>query len=104
MSLFLDDQIIELITKYANTKMNHVKEKYVRERDCKNTNEIEIRGYIDILLLAGVMKLADQTLLKCLKTTEARSVKGVGIVQELRVDNIEDRQVHAAIDKLVPIK
>lgn len=58
MSLFFDDQVIQLITNYTNTKINHINEKYARERDCKNTNELEIRGYIGILLLAGVMKVS----------------------------------------------
>ncbi|CAG4944379.1 unnamed protein product [Parnassius apollo] len=33
MSLFLDDNIIDLITKYTNIKIDYMKAKYVRERD-----------------------------------------------------------------------
>ncbi|KAF9413504.1 hypothetical protein HW555_008299 [Spodoptera exigua] len=55
MSLFFDDHIIHLITKYTNKKIDYIKEKYRRERDAKQTNETEIRGYIGILLMAGVV-------------------------------------------------
>ncbi|KAH9635219.1 hypothetical protein HF086_013246 [Spodoptera exigua] len=43
MSLFFDDHIIHLITKYTNKKIDYIKEKYRRERDAKQTNETEIR-------------------------------------------------------------
>ncbi|KAJ8728969.1 hypothetical protein PYW07_006665 [Mythimna separata] len=55
MSLFFDDHIIHLITKYTNKKIDYIKEKYRRERDATHTNETEIRGYIGILLMAGVV-------------------------------------------------
>ncbi|KAH9641235.1 hypothetical protein HF086_003222 [Spodoptera exigua] len=57
MSLFLDDNMIDLITKYTNIKIDQIKDKYQRERDAKSTNTTEMRGFIRILLMTGVLKI-----------------------------------------------
>lgn len=114
MSLFFDDQIIELITKYTNMKINQIKGKYARERDCKNTTEIEIRGYIGILLLAGVMKISRSNTAQIFEHEKHTGIDAIYLTMSeqrfkfltrvLRFDNIEDRLVRAAIDKLAPIR
>lgn len=114
MSLFFDDQIIQLIINYTNTKINNIKEKYARERDCKNTNEIEIRGYIGILLLAGVMKVSRLSTAQIFEHEKHIGIDAIYLTMSeqrfkfltrvLRLDNIEDRQARAAFDKLAPIR
>lgn len=114
MSLFFDDQIIELITKYTNIKIKYIKNNYARERDAKNTNEIEIRGYIGILLLAGVMKISRSSTAQIFEHVNHTGIEAIYLTMSeqrfklltrvLRFDDIEDRPVRAAIDKLAPIR
>ncbi|CAK1588947.1 unnamed protein product [Parnassius mnemosyne] len=113
MSLFFDDQIIGLITKYTNKKIDHIKDKYARERDVRQTNEIEIRGYIGILLKAGVIWRRSSTaqIFEHVKHTGIDAIYLTMCEQRfkflsrvLRFNNIEERQTRASIDKLAPIR
>ncbi|KAH9633350.1 hypothetical protein HF086_004064 [Spodoptera exigua] len=105
MSLFFDDHIIHLITKYTNKKIDYIKEKYRRERDAKQTNETEIRGYIGILLMAGVVGKRKSTaiIFEHVKHTGIDAIyltmsekRFKFITRVLRFDDIEDRQDHGA--------
>lgn len=69
-SLFLDESIIDLTTKYTN----NIKNNYSREIDAKETNIMEIKWYIWILLIAGVLKLSRMSksqIFEHVKTQEA---------------------------------
>ncbi|GBP24122.1 hypothetical protein EVAR_27347_1 [Eumeta japonica] len=112
LSLFVDDNIIELLTKYTNIKIDYLKDKYSCQRDSNPTNHIEMRGYIGILHMAGVMKMSrlntDQ-IFDHVKHTGTDAIYLTMLEQRfkfltraLRFDNIEDRHDRAVIDKLAP--
>ncbi|CAG5056052.1 unnamed protein product [Parnassius apollo] len=46
ISLFLDDVVIDLIVKYTNIKIEHIKQKYARERDAKLTDSTEVKAFL----------------------------------------------------------
>lgn len=58
INLILDDNIISLIVKYTNFYILSVKEKFLRDRDARLTNDVEIRALIGILYLLGMMKMS----------------------------------------------
>ncbi|GBP94514.1 hypothetical protein EVAR_99626_1 [Eumeta japonica] len=105
LSLFVDDNIIGLLTKYTNIKIDYLKDKYSRQKDSNPTNHIEMRGYIGILLMAGVMKMnrlnTDQ-IFDHVKHTGMDAIyltmseqRFKFLTRALRFDNIEDRHDRA---------
>lgn len=114
MSLFLDNNIIDLIIKYTNIKIDHMKAKYVRERDAKLTHGIEIKGFIGILLMAGVLKISRSNTSQIFEHVKHTGVDAIYLtmseqrfkflLRALRFDDIRDREDRAKIDKLAPIR
>lgn len=114
MSLFLDDNIIDLIVKYTNIKIDYMKNKYNRERDAKHTDKTEIKGYIGILLMAGVLKVSRSNTKQIFEHVKHTGIDAIYLTMSeqrfkfinraLRFDDVGDRHVRVIIDKLAPIR
>lgn len=113
-SLYFDDNIIDLLTQYTNIKINYIRNKYARERDAKQTDAMEMRGYIGILLMAGVMKMGRLNTNQIFDHVKHTGIDAIYLTmseqrfkfltRSLRFDDIGDRQVRANVDKLAPIR
>jgi len=55
-NLMLDDAIIRIISTCTNIYIDEIRTKFERERDCRKTDEREIRAFIGILYLIGVLR------------------------------------------------
>ncbi|KAF5295916.1 hypothetical protein FQR65_LT10347 [Abscondita terminalis] len=55
--LFITDSMIDGIVLFTNTYIRAHKENFSRERDAKETNVIEVKGLIGLLLMAGLKKM-----------------------------------------------
>ncbi|XP_036322196.1 piggyBac transposable element-derived protein 4-like [Rhagoletis pomonella] len=114
MSLFLDDNIIGLIIKYTNIKIESIKTKYARERDAKSTDEIEIKGFLGILLMAGALKVSRSSTSQIFDNEKHTGIDSIYLTMSeqrfkfllrvIRFDDITERQDRASIDKLAPIR
>ncbi|KAH9642868.1 hypothetical protein HF086_009962 [Spodoptera exigua] len=56
--LFFSEGTISLIVKYTNEQINRMKHNFTRERDCADTDNIEIEAFLGLLLFAGVRRNA----------------------------------------------
>lgn len=89
-----------------------MKAKYVRERDAKPTHGIEIKGFIGILLMAGVLKISRSSTSQIFEHVKHTGVDAIYLtmseqrfkflLRNLRFDDIRDREDRAKIDKLHP--
>ncbi|XP_069685978.1 piggyBac transposable element-derived protein 4-like [Periplaneta americana] len=110
---FIDQTIINVIVRCTNIYIEKVKRNYGRDRDCKLTNDVEIRALLGILYLAGALKSGR------LNVRELWDKNGTGIesiyltmtynrfqflLRCLRFDNIHDRQERKEIDKLAAVR
>ncbi|GBP76150.1 hypothetical protein EVAR_56022_1 [Eumeta japonica] len=105
LSLFVDDNIIELLSKYTNIKIDYLKDKYSRQRDSNPTDHIEMRGYIGILLMAGVMKMSRLNTDQIFDHVKHTGIDAIYLTMSeqrfkfltraLRFDNIENRHDRA---------
>ncbi|XP_069704477.1 piggyBac transposable element-derived protein 4-like [Periplaneta americana] len=110
---FIDKTIINVIVRCTNIYIEKVKRNYGRDRDCKLTNDVEIRALLGILYLAGALKSGR------LNVRELWDKNGTGIesiyltmtynrfqflLRCLRFDNIHDRQERKVIDKLAAVR
>jgi len=68
-----DGSIIKIIITSTNIYIDKIINNFTRERDSKNTDEIEIRALVGILLVSGVLKSIRQNILNLWNTT------GIGI-------------------------
>lgn len=60
--LFFDDKIITLIVEKTNLYINGIREKFVRDRNCKETDQIEMEAFLGLLYLAGVFRGGHQNI------------------------------------------
>ncbi|GBP82577.1 hypothetical protein EVAR_87824_1 [Eumeta japonica] len=105
LSLFVDDNIIELLTKYLNIKIDYLKDKYSRQRNSNPTDHIEMIGYIGILLMAGVIKMSRLNTDQIFDHVKHTGIDAIYLTMSeqrfkfltraLRFDNIEDRHDRA---------
>ncbi|XP_049286255.1 uncharacterized protein LOC125765306 [Anopheles funestus] len=56
LSLFLDADVIAMITEYTNEQIKAEQANYARERDANLTDETEIRALLGILFIAGTVR------------------------------------------------
>lgn len=112
-SLFIDASMLQQITVSTNTYIEHIKQNYARDRDAKLTDEVEMKAYIGVLYIAGVMKSGRLNVLD-LWNTNGFGVEAVYLTMSynrfrflcrcLRFDNMHDRMLRREHDKLAPIR
>lgn len=104
-SLMVDDDILEIIVTNTNVYIEHKSQTVSRSRDAKPTDKTEMKAFVGLLLLAGVIRSGHQNL------SELRGRDGFGIevfystmslrrfqflLQSIRFDNIVDRPTRRA--------
>lgn len=111
--LFWDVDMLQHIVDCTNIKIASLQTKYERQRDCEDTNIIEIKALIGIMYLIGIHKsshtliddiwMADGTGLdKCRATMSKQRFRF--LLRVLRFDNIHTREERNSVDKLAPIR
>jgi len=68
-NILFNGSIIQIITTFTSIYIDKIKNNFTRERDSKNTDEIEIRAFVGILLFSGVLKSGRQNNLDLWNTT-----------------------------------
>ncbi|KAL4153702.1 hypothetical protein QTP88_001535 [Uroleucon formosanum] len=112
--LFFDEVVINIIVKSTNIKISFVKENYERARDARETDDVEIKAFIGILILAGVSKSSRQNIFNLFDDSKGTRLETVYLtmnvqrfrflVRNLRFDDFTNRSERSEIDKLAPIR
>ena len=111
--LFLDEDMLKKITGYTNVYITQVSGNYSRERNAKTTDEVEIRSFIGLLLLAGFYR-GGHLNLKDLWNTDGFGVeifhttmslyRFLFLLRCIRFDNILSREERRKVDKLAAVR
>lgn len=114
LNLFIDANITKLITDCTNTYIDFVRANFEQNRDARLTNEVEIRGFIGILYLIGVLRCSRKNvsqlwdnstgnrLESCYSTMSEKRFHF--LVRCVRFDNINDTAARKEFDKLASIR
>lgn len=111
--LFLDVDMLQHVVDCTNIKITSMQTNYERERDCEQTNLIELKALIGVMYLIGIHKsshtsiddiwMADGTgIEKCRAVISKQRFQF--LLRALRFDDITTRQERNSIDKLAPIR
>lgn len=111
--LFLDDSIIEKIVTYTNIKVEKDSEKNKNDRSTYKTNIAEIKAFIGLLILSGLVKSGHQNLDDLWNADKL----GIGIFQTtmnlkrfrfllryVRFDDINSRHTRRQEDKFTAVR
>lgn len=111
--LFFTDKIMTEIVQCTNIYIEKVRTQYVRERDAKDTNIVEMKALFGLLYLAGVFR-ASHTNVANLWANDGSGIEMFRNVMSLkrfefllrclRFDNVLDRADRKKTDKLAPIR
>lgn len=111
--LMLDNTIFDKIVTYTNTYIDMVSANFVRERDGRRTDRTEMRSFVGLLLLAGMLRSGHQNL------TDLWARDGFGIeafyttmslkrfcflLQSIRFDSLFDRPRRRELDKFAAFR
>lgn len=111
--LFFSEGTISLIVKYTNEQINRMKHNFTRERDCADTDNIEIEAFLGLLLFAGVRRNARLNAKDFFRTDGSspeifRLTMGLSrfflLMRCLRFDSKDTREERIKLDKLAPIR
>ncbi|XP_074114271.1 uncharacterized protein LOC141537279 [Cotesia typhae] len=58
--LFVNNEIFNLIVHYTNIFISQGKSRFTRERDCNDTNIIEVKCFLGLLILIGIFKTKNE--------------------------------------------
>jgi hypothetical protein len=110
---FITDDMIEDIVRHTNKKIASVRPNYIRDRDAKDTDKIELLALFGLLYLAGRHRASrmnlrdfwstDGTGSEVFRTTMAYK-RAQFLLQTIRFDDIETRVNRRATDKLAGIR
>nr|XP_047122928.1 piggyBac transposable element-derived protein 4-like [Hydra vulgaris] len=110
---FFTDNVIELIVTYTNIYIDSVKDRFVRQRDIKSTDAIEVKAFIGLLYLAGVYR-ANRMSLEDLWGKEGDGIEKFSLVMSLkrfntlicclRFDDRRTRNQRKENDRLAPVR
>lgn len=91
-----------------------VKENFERDRDARNTGVVEIRAFIGILLLAGILESNGKRTKHIFNNSKGSGVESCYLAMSekrflflmrcMRFDDYRDRQQRREIDRLAPIR
>nr|CAI5823661.1 unnamed protein product [Callosobruchus analis] len=112
--LYLDENIIRTIVVCTNMYIDKVRAKYDRQRDAKQTNEMEIRALFGILLQIGVLRSSRQDAHQMWDNSKGSGIELCYLAMSekrfyfllrcLRFDNINDRSQRTKTDKMEHIR
>lgn len=107
------DEMLEIIVKYTNQYIDTVKDNFIRERDGKPTDLIELKAFIGLLYLAGAYK-SNRLLLEELWGKNGDGIEKFGLVMNvkrfkfmlrcLRFDDKTTRSERKKVDCLAAIR
>ncbi|KAK2574811.1 hypothetical protein KPH14_012935, partial [Odynerus spinipes] len=111
--LFFPESVINRIVKCTNEQISRIKSKFTRERDCSDTDNIEVEALLGLLLFAGVRRNNRLNAKDLFKTDGSspeifRLTMGWNrfylLMRCLRFDEKDTRAKRTAVDKLAPIR
>ncbi|KAJ8948611.1 hypothetical protein NQ314_008374 [Rhamnusium bicolor] len=112
-SCFITDDMLNLIVAWTNQMIESVSHKFQRERDAKLTDIVEMRAFLALLYLAGVLQ-SNRLSLEELWSVDGHGVEFFRLVMSikrfkflmrcLRFDDQTTRQQRKARDNLSPIR
>ncbi|XP_060809155.1 piggyBac transposable element-derived protein 4-like [Amyelois transitella] len=111
--LFFPESVINRIVKCTNEHINIIKSNFARERDCSETDNIEIEAFLGLLLFAGVRRNSRLNSKDLFKTDGSSPeifrltmnwTRFCLLMRCLRFDEKDTRAERAAVDKLAPIR
>lgn len=112
--LFMDDTVINIIVTSTNNYIDHVKERFERERDAKNTDQNEIKAFLGILLLSGTLESNRKKTKQIWDNSFGSGVESCYLTMSekrfhflmrcIRFDDIRDRLQRKEIDRLASIR
>ncbi|XP_055838818.1 piggyBac transposable element-derived protein 4-like [Episyrphus balteatus] len=111
--LFFTENVMSQITAYTNQQIKLVTPKCERERDCSETDEVEIQALFGLLLFAGVRRNSRLNAKDLFKTDGSSPDifrltmswnRFYLLLRCLRFDEKSTRPVRSSVDKLAPIR
>ncbi|CAK1585061.1 unnamed protein product [Parnassius mnemosyne] len=84
LSLFLDDEIVAMITDSTNKRILIEQNKYSRDRDAKITDELEIKGLMGILYLCGSVKSGRENILQLFDAKKGTGMEAVYLTMNVQ--------------------
>jgi hypothetical protein len=109
---FPDDLLLDIVS-FTNTKIRSVQGSFLRQRDARETDLIELKALLGLLYLAGVQKSNHKNIFDLWRadgtgTEYFRLVMGVNrfkfLLRMCRFDNIHERNELKIKDKFSPIR
>lgn len=110
---FFSDEIIEVIVTSTNQYIESIQVNYSRERDAKFTDSTEMKAFLGLLYLAGLLRSGRQSL-EDLWSTDGMGVELFRVTMSLRrfkllyrccrFDDKRTREERKKVDKLAPIR
>ncbi|CAG5058693.1 unnamed protein product [Parnassius apollo] len=111
--LFFTEDVNGRMAKYTNEQIKRISSQFIRERDCTETNEIELEALLGLLLFAGVREncrlnakdlfKTDGLLPEIFRLTMSWN-RFCLLLRCLRFDDKDTRVVRASVDKLALIR
>lgn len=112
--LFFDESLLQIIVEYTNIYINIVQSKYTRDRDARQTNMMEIRAFIGLLLVIGVNRSGRRNLKDFWDNSRGTGIELVYLTMSLnrfrfllrtiRFDDVTSRIERQSVDKLAAIR
>ncbi|XP_053667577.1 uncharacterized protein LOC128717926 [Anopheles marshallii] len=114
LSLFLDADVIAMITEYTNEQIKIEQPNYSRERDANLTDETEIRALLGILFIAGTVRDGRENIEYLFDTKMGTGLEAVYLtmsslryhflIRNIRFDDPAAALEETEGDKLAPIR
>lgn len=114
LSLFINNNVIQIITTSTNIYIEKIRNQFTRLRDARFTDEREIRAYIGLLLLIGSLRSSRKNAAQLWDNSKGSGIEACYLSMSLnrfrfltrclRFDDFRDREDRKSIDKLAPIR
>ncbi|CAK1584515.1 unnamed protein product [Parnassius mnemosyne] len=112
--LFFDESLLQIIVESTNIYINIAQSKNKRDRDARQTNMMEIRAFIVLLLVIGVNRSGRRNLKDCWDNSRGTGIELVYLTMSLnrfrfllrtvRFDDVTSRPRRQSLDKLAAIR
>uniref|UniRef100_A0A8W7PT53 PiggyBac transposable element-derived protein domain-containing protein n=1 Tax=Anopheles coluzzii TaxID=1518534 RepID=A0A8W7PT53_ANOCL len=114
LSLFLDADVIAMITEYTNEQIKAEQPNYARERDANPTDEMEIMALLGVLYIAGTVRDGRENIERLFDTKMGTGLEAVYLtmtslryhflIRSIRFDDPTAAQDEIEGDKLAPVR
>uniref|UniRef100_A0A182K3S6 PiggyBac transposable element-derived protein domain-containing protein n=1 Tax=Anopheles christyi TaxID=43041 RepID=A0A182K3S6_9DIPT len=114
LSLFLDADVIAMITEYTNEQIRAEQANYARERDANLTDEVEIMALLGVLYMAGTVRDGRENIERLFDTKMGTGLEAVYLTmtslryhflsRRIRFDEPTGTQDEIEGDKLAPVR